>query len=83
MRKVMPKDSQAWNCYGKRTNDYLLVNYGFCFPDNLHDSFVFHVKLDILSQTTESTGISSLVVHPEPTDAESAKTLQQVRLKRK
>jgi hypothetical protein len=37
-RKVMPKDSQAWNCYGNRTNVFLLVNYGFCFQNNLYDS---------------------------------------------
>ena len=31
MRKPMPAGSQAWNCYGNRSNFFLLVNYGFCF----------------------------------------------------
>jgi len=31
MRKPMKKGEQAWNCYGNRTNLFLLVNYGFCF----------------------------------------------------
>lgn len=47
MRKPMRKGEQAWNCYGNRTNIFLLVNYGFCFPDNLHDSMKFFVRLDI------------------------------------
>ena len=37
-RSTMVKGSQAWNCYGNRTNVFLLVNYGFCFKDNLYDS---------------------------------------------
>lgn len=31
MREPMKAGTQAWNCYGNRTNEYLLVNYGFCF----------------------------------------------------
>ena len=47
MRKPMLAGEQAWNCYGERTNAFLLVNYGFCFQDNLNDSFKFMVRLDI------------------------------------
>ena len=79
----MPKDSQAWNCYGRRTSDYLLVNYGFCFPDNLYDSYVFHLKLDVNTETDGNISVSSFVVSPVPTDIEATKTLQEVRLKRK
>jgi len=46
-RKAMPKGSQAWNCYGNRTNVFLLVNYGFCFKDNLYDSVKMQMRLDI------------------------------------
>ena len=31
MRKTMKAGSQAWNCYGNRSNLFLMVNYGFCF----------------------------------------------------
>jgi len=44
-RKKMEKDKQVWYCYGNRTNSYLLINYGFCFPDNLYNSFKCELKL--------------------------------------
>ena len=47
MRKSMKKGQQAWNSYGDRTNAFLLINYGFCFPDNLYDSAKFCVRLDV------------------------------------
>ena len=47
MRKPMKAGQQAWNCYGDRNNAFLLVHYGFCFQDNLHNSFNFNVKLDL------------------------------------
>ena len=47
MRRPMKKGTQAWNCYGNRNNRFLLVNYGFCFADNLYDSFECHATLDI------------------------------------
>ena len=43
----MKAGEQAFNCYGNRNNEYLLINYGFCFPNNLYDSFTFHVKMDL------------------------------------
>jgi hypothetical protein len=42
----MKKDSQAWYNYGNRTNNFLLVNYGFCFQNNWHDSFKFNLRMD-------------------------------------
>ena len=47
MRRPMKKGTQAWNCYGNRTNEYLLVNYGFCFENNLYSSYSFNVKLNV------------------------------------
>ena len=46
-REVMPKGSQAWNCYGNRTNVFLLVTYGFCIQDNLYNSAKIHMRLDV------------------------------------
>lgn len=47
MRRPMKKGTQAWNCYGNRNNRFLLVNYGFCFANNLYDSFECHATLQI------------------------------------
>lgn len=46
-REPMKAGTQAWNCYGNRNNEYLLINYGFCFQDNLYDSFTLHLRLDV------------------------------------
>lgn len=46
-RKTFQKGSQAWNCYGDRSNMFLLMNYGFCFENNLYDSVKFMVRLDL------------------------------------
>lgn len=43
----MKTGEQAWNCYGNRSNKFLLVNYGFCFADNRYDSFSFKLKMDV------------------------------------
>ena len=43
----MKAGSQAWISYGKRTNAFLLVNYGFCFKDNLYDSVKCYLSLDL------------------------------------
>lgn len=45
-KDFMPGD-QVFYCYGNRSNRFLLMNYGFCFPDNNYDSFEFPLRLDI------------------------------------
>jgi hypothetical protein len=56
----MKKGEQAWNCYGARTNLYLLINYGFCFLDNLNDSFAFGLKLDLDVKPTVYPSIADM-----------------------
>jgi hypothetical protein len=34
----IPANSQIFNSYGSRTNRFLLIWYGFTYPDNLYDS---------------------------------------------
>jgi hypothetical protein len=29
-KTVFKKDDQVFHCYGRRSNQYLLLNYGFC-----------------------------------------------------
>ena len=43
---INPGD-QVFYCYGNRTNKFLLLNYGFCFPGNRYDSFEFPLRLDV------------------------------------
>ena len=37
------KGDQLFNCYGRRTNRFLLVNYGFCLRQNKYNSLGFKV----------------------------------------
>ena len=58
----MKQGTQAWNSYGNRTNLFLLENYGFCFKDNLYDSFEFHVRMDV---DTEVPITAASIIAPE------------------
>lgn len=46
-RKTFMPGEQVFYCYGNRTNKFLLVNYGFCFPGNSYDSYEFPLRLDV------------------------------------
>jgi hypothetical protein len=37
------KGDQLFNCYGLRTNRFLLLNYGFCIRNNKYNSLGFKV----------------------------------------
>ena len=74
-RKPMAKGSQAFFCYGNRTNMYLMVNYGFCFQDNLYDSYHVNVRLDLDAKAA---------IDPKKLQAYYGKedNIQTIRLKR-
>ena len=61
---VMPGD-QVFYCYGNRTNKFLLLNYGFCFPGNRYDSFEFPLRLDIPVTELNGTMNASQIVDLE------------------
>jgi len=44
-RTLTPGEQKQYYCDGGRSNKYLLINYGFCFPNNRYDSYVFKLKL--------------------------------------
>jgi len=46
-RRALQPGDQAFYCYGNRSNKFLLVNYGFCFPNNRYDSYEIGVRLDV------------------------------------
>ena len=46
-RKTIQPGKEIYNCYGNRTNKFLLLNYGFCYPDNSYDSYSVNMRCDI------------------------------------
>lgn len=46
-REPLKVGDQAYYCYGNRSNRFLLLNYGFCFPGNKYDSYELGFKLDV------------------------------------
>ena len=45
-RRTIQPGEQVHNTYGNRCNKFLMLQYGFCFPDNQYDSYEFYVRLD-------------------------------------
>lgn len=62
-RKTMKKGEEAFISYGCRTNYFLLQSYGFCFINNLYESYKFYVKLDIVTGYNQSRklGIKDMI----------------------
>ncbi len=46
-RKTIMPGEQVFYCYGNRTNKFLILNYGFCFPGNSYDSYEIPLRLDV------------------------------------
>ena len=42
---ALATNSQIFNSYGSRTNKFLLIWYGFTYPDNLHDSVTLRLHV--------------------------------------
>jgi len=45
-RTALPGE-QLFYCYGKRSNHFLLLNYGFCIADNCFDAFEIWLNIDV------------------------------------
>ena len=45
-RQSFKKGDQVYYCYGNRNNTYLLLNYGFCFPNNKYEDYYLRMRLD-------------------------------------
>ena len=59
-RQTMKAGTQAWNCYGHRSNKFLLVQYNFCFQNNYHDSVKFQTRLKFLNENREAGDLTSI-----------------------
>lgn len=77
-RTVMKSGTQAWNSYGKLTNMDLLVHYGFCFKNNLYDSFKQKLSLDI-DFTARLPGIQEMIGNEQ---IQKSRIVQDIRFKR-
>mmetsp|Transcript_6064 Transcript_6064/g.5480 ORF Transcript_6064/g.5480 Transcript_6064/m.5480 type:complete len:225 (+) Transcript_6064:1436-2110(+) len=45
-KNVYRKGDQVFHCYGRRTNRFLLLNYGFCLTHNKYNSLSFRVWIN-------------------------------------
>ena len=45
-KNVYEKGQQVFHCYGRRTNRFLLLNYGFCLNNNKYNSLSFRVWIN-------------------------------------
>ena len=72
-RASLKKGEQAYNCYGNRTNRYLLIDYGFAFPDNSYDSVELYLNM--------SNEYKKLEIHDFVDFAPTKHANQVVRLK--
>ena len=56
---------------------FLLVNYGFCFKNNLYDSFKIEVRLDLMFKPNKTISIQDIM---KKTD--DLRAVQEIRFKR-
>ena len=47
------KGDQLFNCYGRRTNRFLLTNYGFCLRQNKYNSLGYKVFVTVKDEGNE------------------------------
>jgi len=52
-RNILKKGEQAFNCYGNRTNRFLLMDYGFAFTNNRYDSVELFLNMTADNKTLE------------------------------
>lgn len=42
--EAIEKGQEIFNFFGDKSNEFLLLWYGFCYNDNIFDQFKFYVK---------------------------------------
>lgn len=66
------KGDQLFNCYGRRTNRFLLINYGFCLRHNKYNSLGFKVFVNFDNEEQKS---------PNDTPVEKQQFQKVIRMK--
>jgi len=81
-KNLIEKDQQIFHCYGRRTNRYLLGNYGFCLEYNKYNSLSFRVWLDFNDPNKkEKPPKKDDEYDSEESDEEDNKISKTIRLK--
>lgn len=44
-KKTIKKGDEVFYSYGRRTNGYLMMNYGFCYPENKYESVEISLEM--------------------------------------
>ena len=52
---IYQQNDQVFHHYGRRTNQYLIANYGFCLQVNKYNGLKFKVNLDFGFKQTKDT----------------------------
>lgn len=65
---------QIFTSYGRRSNKFLLVFYGFCIKDNKHDSVTLriHRKLPVDAKSSVEGVASAILLTPDQVSEEFA-----------
>ena len=73
-RKTIQAGDQVFYNYGKRSNYYLISNYGFAYADNQYDSYYVNLCMDI---NLKNPSVKTMVEFDD-----SDRTAVQARLKK-
>ena len=73
-KNLYEKDQQIFHCYGRRTNRFLLVNYGFVIDKNKYNSLSFRVWVNFDWKKRAEAGPD--FVQPDDDDAKISKIIR-------
>ena len=84
-KNVYGPNQQVFHCYGRRTNRFLLLNYGFCLNNNKYNSLSFRVWVNFNWQEEkkkEQEKLAKGIVDNGEEEEEDNRISKIVRLKR-
>lgn len=60
VNQTFKKNQQLFLTYGRRSNRYLLLFYGFCIPDNKYDSITVRINKKV-DKEAKLGGVDKLI----------------------